>query len=336
MKMTRRRLISATMLLSAAIVAARAPADELRNVQVGEEAPQFSMPALDGSTISSAKLQGKTVILVFLAAQQRSSEQAAVAADGVFRDLHHDDLELVFVTADTAHAAYFRAQRDATNVHAPLGLDFERELYGALGLIVLPTSVIIDRDWKLDHVISAYKSDYEHVLSVRARQALGLIDEDRAERELEQDRFRHDRPADRVARHLAAARLLRRNGLMHDAENELKAALEIDPEDAGARLDLASLYLATDRVEEADRIVTQVLERESSHRRAKLLKGVALYHLDRLDEAEKILTNALLLNPDPVQTHYYLGRIYEKKGEAAKAARHYREGLVRVLEERPL
>jgi tetratricopeptide (TPR) repeat protein len=323
-------------ILLAAVFATGAFADELRNVKVGEQAPDFSMPTLEGSTLSSDELKGKTVILVFLSAQQHSSEQAAVAAHDVRLDLHDDDLELVFVTADTAHTAYFRAERDRTNVHEPLGLDFERKLYGALGLIVLPTTVIIDRDWKLDRIISAYKSDYEHVLTVCASRALGLIDDEEAERQLEHGRFRHDQPADRAARHLAAARLLRRNGLLHDAENELKAALEIEPDQAEVRLDLASLYLATDRVDEADQIVTSVLEKEPSQRRARLMKGVVLYRRGRLDEAEEALKAALVLNPDPVQTHYYLGLIYEKKGDPVRAAEHYREALVRVLEERPL
>lgn len=330
-----RRFCILMMLLALPLTAA-ASADELRNVQIGDEAPPFSMPTLDGSTIGSDDLKGKTIILVFLSAQQRSSENAAASAHAVFGDLHHDDLALVFVTADTAHTAYFRAERDRANVHEPLGLDFERKLYGSLGLIVLPTTIIIDRDGKLAHVISAYKSDYEHVLAVHARHTLGLIDDAQAERQLERDRFQRDRPDDRIARHRAAARLLRGNSLMLDAENELKAALEIDGAHADAQLDLASLYLDTDRIADAERIVTGVLAEQPSNRRAKLMRGVVLYHAGRLDEAEEVLKNALMLNPDPAQTHYYLGLICEKRGDASKAAQHYRQALTRLLEDRPL
>ncbi len=316
--------------------AAGAAADELRNVKIGEEAPEFSMQALDGTTINSSELKGNAVILVVLSAQQRGSEEAAAGAVSVLSDLHHDGLKLVFVTADTARADYFRKWRDRTNVHAPLGLDFERKLYGALGLIVLPTTIVIDKDWKLSHVISTHKSDYEHVLSVHAQRALGVIDDERAEKLLERGRFERDRPGDRIARHIAAARLFRQNGLMADAEEELKAALEIDGEHAEVQLDLASLYVATDRAAEAEKIVTALLEVEPFQRRARLLKGVVLYHSNRLDEAEEVLKTTLLLNPDPVQTHYYLGLVYEKKGDPEKAAEHYREALVRVIEERPL
>jgi len=323
--------VATAMLLTAA-----ASGGGLRNVQVGEEAPAFRLPTLDGSNISSEDVKGKALILVFLSAQQRSSEAAAIGAHSVYRDLHHKELALLFVTADTAHTAYFRQQRDKSSVHEPLGLDFDRKLYGDLGLIVLPTTVIIDRDGKLTHVISAYKSDYEHVLNAYAQRALGLINDDQLENLLKTESFQRDRPNDRVARRRAAAQLLRQNGLTHDAENELRAALEIDPTHADTRLDLASLYVASDRVEEADLVVTGVLKDHPHHRRAKLLHGIVLYHSDRLDEAEKTLTEALMLNPDPVYTYYYLGLIYEKKGDLVKAAEHYRESLSRLLKDRPL
>jgi tetratricopeptide (TPR) repeat protein len=311
-------------------------ADELRNVKPGDEVPDFSLPTLAGGNISRADLAGKAVILVFLSAQQRSSESAAATATAVYRGLHDDDLALVFVTADTAYTAYFRQHRDATNQHEPLGLDFERKLYGDLGLIVLPTTVLIDRQWKLAHVMSSYKSDYEHVLTAYARHALGLIGDEQLDRQLATESFRRDRPADRIARHRAAARVLWRSGMLADVENELRAALEIDPEHADTLLDLAALHLERGEVAEADAIVNTVLAANPDHRRGKLMHGVVLYRADKLQEAQRVLQEALLLNPDPAQTHYYLGLIYEKKGDTDKALEHYRQSLARLLEDRPL
>jgi tetratricopeptide (TPR) repeat protein len=313
-----------------------ARADELRNIKPGQGVPDFQLPTIAGDEIGRGDLEGKAVILVFLSAQQRSSESAAATALGVYRALHHDDLALVFVTADTAHTAYFRQHRDQTNQHQPLGLDFERTLYGELGLIVLPTTILIDREWKLAHVISSYKSDYEHALMSYAQHTLGVIDDDQLRRQLETESFRRDRPADRIARHRAAAQILWKSGMLEDVENELRAALDIDPRHADTRLDLAALYLARDQVADADRIVSAVLEADPYHRRGKLMYGVVLYRADKLDDAERVLREALVLNPDPAQTHFYLGLIYERKGNTAKALDHYRQSLTRVMEDRPL
>ena len=330
------RPICAAALAAMVPICPTARADELRNTKLGDQVLDFQLPTMAGKTIGRADLEGKAVILVFLSARQRSSESAAASALAVYDALHADDLALVFITADTAHTAYFRQHRQQTNQHEPLGLDFERSLYGQLGLIVLPTTILIDRQWKLAHVISSYKSDYEHVLMSYAQHTLGVIDDDQLRRKLETGSFRRDRPADRIARHRAAARILWKSGMFADVENELGAALDIDPRHADARLDLAALHLARGQVTEAGEIVDDVLAANPYHRRGKLMYGVVLYRAGKLEEAELALREALVLNPDPAQTHYYLGLIYEKKGDTAKALEHYRQSLARLMEDRPL
>jgi tetratricopeptide (TPR) repeat protein len=188
----------------------------------------------------------------------------------------------------------------------------------------------------LAHVISSYKSDYEHVLRAYAEHALGDLDDEALERRLETQPLRRDRPEDRIARHRATAEILRQTGLPEGAEKELLAALAIDPAHADTRLDLAAMLLATERLEEAEEIVDAVLKANPEHRRARLLHGVVLYHAGELDEAATVLREALLLNPDPVHTHYYLGLIYEKKGDTTRALEHYREALKRLLKDRSL
>ncbi|MHC4429077.1 MAG: tetratricopeptide repeat protein [Planctomycetota bacterium] len=330
------RPICAAALAAIFLFGPAARADELRNAKLGDQVPDIDLPTISGGRISRADLDDKVVILVFLSARQRSSESAAASAYAVYGDLHRDDLALLFVTADTAHTAYFREHRDQTNQHEPLGLDFERALYGQLGLIVLPTTILIDKEWKLARVISSYKSDYEHVLMTYAQHTLGMLDDDQLHRQLEAETFRRDRPSDKIARHRAAARILWKSGMLADVENELRAALDIDPHHADTRLDLAALCLARGQVAEAGAIVDDVLTANPHHRRGKLMNGVVLYRADKFDEAEVALREALVLNPDPAQTHYYLGLVYEKKGDTAKALEHYRQSLARLMEDRPL
>jgi tetratricopeptide (TPR) repeat protein len=335
--MTSRRLhrLLLTGLLLLPLVASVA-ADDLRNIKVGGEVPAFELRTLGGETVRSEDLRGKVVVLVFVAAQQRSSERATVGAHDIFQDLHHDDLVLLYVSADTAQAAYFRQFRDRTNVHETFTLDFDRSLYGDLGLIVLPTTILIDREGRLAHIISSYKSDYEHVLKSHAMHTLGVVNDQELEKLLKTRTYERNRPGDRIARHRAAARLLLESGMTRDAENELRAAMGIDPQHADTRLDLAALYVDQQRVRDAEALVLAVLEEDKYHRRGRLLHGVVTYHAGRLDKAEEILTQALVLNPDPIQTHYYLGLIYEKKGDQEKALEHFKEALTRLMAKRPL
>ena len=55
--------------------------------------------------------------------------------------------------------------------------------------------------------------------------------------------------------------------------------------------------------------------------------------LASLLEAEELFLKLLVLNPDPARTHFYLGRIYEQKGDKDKALMHYREALTRYIED---
>jgi tetratricopeptide (TPR) repeat protein len=336
------------ILLAILMIASTAHADDLRVVKRGQSIPQYSLPTLAGQTMTNAP-HGEASIIVYVSAEQTSSERAASEAQEMVRNLRRNDLHLQFVTADTARSTYFRTMRERSGIRAPLGLDFDRSLYGGVGLIVLPTTIVIDREGRLAHVIAGYKPDYPHVLEAYARHALGLIDAEELERQLTTRTFHRDSPANRAARHRAAASLLRERGLRADAERELRTAIEIDPDLFDAHLDLCSLLIAEFRtsvppgegpgvraqqLNEAEGIVTHVLQRDPANRRAKLHRGIVLYHAGQLDEAEAALTEALLLNPDPARTHYYLGLGHEKKGDTARALHHYRQALGRLLDER--
>ena len=108
-----------------------------------------------------------------------------------------------------------------------------------------------------------------------------------------------------------------RTGLASDRETENQEVL----------IDLADLSLAKGDLDGAESQLQKVLASQPDHKRAKQLRGVILFRRGKLDEAQALLTEAMYLNPNPEQVHYYLGRICEEKGQQSKAIEHYREGL---------
>lgn len=324
--------LGATALAAAAALAA---ADDLRVVKRGETIPPYSLTALSGPNVDNASKRERASIIVYLSAQQVSSTRAAVDSQQVATALRRSDLELQHITADVAQANWFREFRDSAGVRAPLGLDFDRIFYGQLGVIVLPTTIVVDAKGRLKHVIAGYKPDFAHVLDAYARHALGLLDDAQLEEALAAKGFARDAPADRAARHRAAANLLRERGLLEDAEKELRKAIEIDPQGVDSRLDLASLCIALRRFDEAESLVNEAVKIEADNRRAKLLRGILRYHAGDLDEAERILTESLVLNTDPARAHYFLGLIHEARKNSEKALEHYRKALERLLGEKP-
>lgn len=310
-----------------------AQADDLRKVNKGEPVPVIKLPTIDGSQFDSEAAKGKVLVVVYLSAEQNSSELAAVESTEVARELGSDNVELVHVTADVVHKPYYERLRAEKGIDCPLAFDASRKLYADLGLIVFPTTIIENRDGTLAHVISTRGPDYRHLLEVYVRHAMGLLSDEQLQEQLKARPSDMHSPKSLASRHRAAARLLRDKGLTDAAREELAQAQKLDPEDVEIRLDMADLDLATGNTDEAAELINGVLAEQPEHRRAKMLDGILLFQQGQLDSAESILVEALVLNPDPARVHYYLGQIYEKKGNTAKALEHYREALARLLHE---
>jgi tetratricopeptide (TPR) repeat protein len=231
------------------------------------------------------------------------------------------------------HKPYFERFREERTLDAPLALDADRALYGRLGLIVFPTTIVIDREGKLAHVISARAPDYPHILACYARHTLGSLTDEQLEEALKARASSEGSPKSLASTHRAAARLLREKGLYKAAHDELEKALQNVPDDADILLDLADLDLHTGDLQAADGLIATVLATHPEHRRAQQIRGIILFRRGELEEAEAVLLKALHLNPDPARVHYYLGRIYEQKGQLPQALEHYRDALRRVLNE---
>jgi tetratricopeptide (TPR) repeat protein len=320
-------------LLILGVLGGGAQGDDLRNVKRGEAVPAFRMSASDGTMIDSSLLRGKVVVLVYLSAEQKSSEQAAGDSSEVMKKFGEAPVTLLHATADIVHKPYFDRLRAERGIEAPLGLDTGRRLYGDLGLIVFPTTIVADKEGVLRHVISTRSPDYPWILECSIRHALGEFDDATLAERLKSRGPELGSPKSLAARHRSAARLLREKGLNDAARAELLRAREFDPEDPNITLDLADIDLATGHADEARTLAAGILEHNPVHRRAQEIAGVAMFKLGDMEAARTILTESIVLNPSPARALYFLGRIDEAQGRGAEAMKRYREALERVLGE---
>lgn len=316
-----------------AALALPARADDLRNLKRGEPIPTFHLPTIDDKAVDDASMKGSVVVMVFLSAEQRSSELAALESRDVVRDMNDPGVKLIHVTADVVQKPYFERFRKDRGLDMPLVFDPDRALYGRLGLIVFPTTVIVDKEGKLADVISLHGPEYRQGLDARIQRALGKITDAQLAEKLKAHAMSDGSPKSLASAHRSAARFLREKGQVDAARDELNKALEQDPSNTDILLDLADLTMASGDLDGAEKSIASVLEAQPDSRRAKQLHGVALYRRGKYDEAEAVLLDALVLNPDPSRVHYYLGRIYEHKNQPSKAVEHYREALKKFLNE---
>jgi len=326
-----RTLITISLALTGLLCAALAePGDKL---VPGDAFPSYQLRTTEGKAIESPVNTDKVRVIIYVIAKQRGSERAIADASKIFDDFDEQDVELIFVSAGSEESEYFQRFWKEKHINGTLAFDPDRKLYAQLGLIAFPSTLIINAEGKLVHALSTHSPNYPHVLDGYIRHSLGLIDDSGLEEHLKARSLPTSSPKSIASRHRAVARLMKEKGLLDTAEKELLEALTHDHESLEIRLDLAELCLHLDRLDEASHYIDQVKQVDPENRHGLLLKGILLYQQSNYDEAQQVLSEALVLNPDPARTHYYLGRIYEAVGSKDQSIYHYRQALSRLLDE---
>lgn len=112
-------------------------------------------------------------------------------------------------------------------------------------------------------------------------------------------------------------------GQMTDAKSVFEAAIENDPTDARAWLDLGLVHESERDVEAAEAAYRRATELEPRFAEALNNLGVLLRERGMLDEATPILERAVFLDPGLVAARFNLGLAYEDLGRYAEAEREY-------------
>ncbi len=136
------------------------------------------------------------------------------------------------------------------------------------------------------------------------------------------DAFLRGEPGHRQSRQLRALALL-------ELEKYPEAALafeELLPGDVSVQLGLATAYLRSDRVAQAQKILTPLLEQGSSGE-VWLTVGQALFVEDRLDEAMEALRKARGLQPGLPGLGLHLGAVHWRLRQRAEAIAEWRAEL---------
>lgn len=131
-------------------------------------------------------------------------------------------------------------------------------------------------------------------------------------------------PKDARVHHELGLAYFSRN-LYPEAEREMLEALALDPTLSEARLNLASLYVAAGRYEDAIPLLQAVVDDPVYRKpyRAWCNLGWAYHQLGRVEEAEAAYKQALAIAPSFCQAHYNRGLLWEEQGDFGRAERSY-------------
>jgi len=129
---------------------------------------------------------------------------------------------------------------------------------------------------------------------------------------------------------LGAEKLYRVKGDLKRAEELLKRAAELDPENTVCLERLASLYQMTNRIPEALSHFEQIREMQPNNPFCYLNIGILSTQLKRFDDAEKAFQKAVELAPKKSFGYRYLARLYLLSNSRLPEARKLAEKAVEL------
>ncbi|CAM4084600.1 Peroxiredoxin [Pedobacter westerhofensis] len=124
---------------------------KLRSVQVGQPAPDFNMPTIDGKTIKLSSLKGKYVMLDFWASWCQPCRQENPNVVKAYHKYKNRNFTIVGISLDKDAAAWKQAvaQDGLTWTHGSELNDFESATVRAYQVDQIPASFILDPEGKI-------------------------------------------------------------------------------------------------------------------------------------------------------------------------------------------
>lgn len=328
--MTRTRMNRVAVTLLSVLLLAGGVAGRLRKSQVGDLMPPFSLPDTSGARFDYAHGRERVMLIAFLSPGQENSGRVVAEVTAVVTDLGADaaELDVVAVTTHADAERFFAAAADGTPATCRTLIDADYQLWGEVGVIAVPTALIVARDDTIDWVYAGHGYDFEPMLRQHLRVALGLAGPETLDATVKVEGAVNDSDAARARRHLRMADMLEAKGDLTLALAELEKARALRPDVPGLAARLGLLYCRANRPAEARAVAAELpVQGPTVAAQAKLITGWALRLEGDLQRAEQALREAVEQNPREPRAHFELGKLYEMQGRCAQAMGAYGRAL---------
>ena len=202
-----------------------------------------------------------------------------------------------------------------------------------LGILVLPTTLIVGPDGKLAFIEDLYSRNFYAQTKAYVRFLLGEITPDQLKAELDPGKSAEVSPTRiKAERYVNMALVLLELKEKAKAREALKTAVEADPSFQEPHLLLARICLEDNEVSEAGTELEQALKLNPSPKEGKLLQGLTYASQGEDGLAVAVLQELVQNNPQPPPEAYYqIGKICEKQKKTSEAVAAYQAALELLL-----
>jgi tetratricopeptide (TPR) repeat protein/peroxiredoxin len=337
----------------------------LQQLQVGMEAPDFSLPLISGEKKSFADLKGdKLTVLVVWSFGDKKSEQALVRMQKLYQKHHDKGLAVVAITADMQGIADNAMGRVGSTVERlrltyPVLIDNGLDFFRDIGIIALPTTVIVDRERVIRYELSGYPlvgseemADFVTASIEGAKPAMaekrGYLPTKSALRfyNMGKNTLRSGRMAESaemwfkkaieadpnfILPHISLGRFYLQRGDKALAGAQFKEALAKEPNQVIALCESALLLFDDNRPAEGQALLESALKADESYTPCYYYAGFAYGRQDKLEQALKMFDDAERINPLDYNLYVYKGRVFEGQKKPREAVAAYRKALETIL-----
>ncbi len=299
-------------------------------ISIGEQAPDFTLSSVDGSTVSLSDFRGTVVVLFYFRSGQKQSDIALGEINSMRKSYEEKGIQFIGIRAESEKKDNIRETMNKSDIDFPVLLDLKRDVYGSYGIRVYPTTLIIDRDGKFIYGLPGHALTYKNALEGHLKFILGEINEKEMEGIVHPHQKHIDEAILMAHRKYNLALKFTEARLFDQAIEFVKQSVEAKPDMTKSHILLGFLYLDARETDNAVEQFDTALHIDPSSHDAGTGLGGALIESGEIDRAIKVLNEALLMNPYPERTFFELGRAYELKGDKENAIAMYKKSLGKI------
>lgn len=338
-KKNMRSCLALCLIVSFLLLGSSSPAFPLRTLQPGNQVPSFTLPTLGGGQATVLGEDGRITVILFWSTDSDSKLKRGVdllrTLQAIGESYGEQGVTVTSVNVDRDNRDVIRQLIERDGITVPVLLDEKEEMYGAYGLFVLPTVVIVDRDGTLKTAIG-YTHGMGDMVMGDIQILLGLKTVEELKKELSPEEvIEAPDNVKKAQRHLNLGRKLMGKGLMDMAGDEFEKAVQLDPSNAEAHAELGGFHTRRKEYDKALAELEKAVELDPDSIQARFALGVLYSEKGESDKAISEFEGVLKLESAHAQTFHELGAVFEGRGEIDKALENYRTALAIVFAEEP-
>lgn len=303
-----------------------------------DKSPELVLPKL-ASPLESVDLQklARPTILIFGEAYNQQTLESLVKLKEIFDTIGitETDLNVFLIVSHTPDKQQMAQLHAKENINVEILLDKNLNAFGDYGIIVLPSTIVIDKDGRVDLALSGVPLSYADMVEDAILLATERITRQQFEssQSAGQQNNAEQESVMRAHRLTSLARQLAARNYTALALKRYRQALELDDTYSEARVGMArcliKLNLIPDAIEELQKILQDNPEDVEANlviSQIEIIQGG-----DGIAEGKQKIQQILTVNPENPEANYLMGMACEAQDQKDQALNYYKKAARLLL-----